>query len=153
MVNVLTIDAVIHDFLNEHLLDAVVVRRCFCKKGVLKKKETLLQEFEFHETFKDIILNRTPPVVASGLFSSLYFISKPQDCKNFIKLVASDFFLGFRKLNTKAVARMCSIKKLFLEISGNSQKNICARKYFLIKLQPLGLLIVLLNSIAHAVLY
>ena len=45
---------------------------------------------------------------------------------------------------------MCSIKKLFLE---NTQENICARVSFLIKLQPLGLLIVLLNSIAHAVLY
>ena len=60
MVNVLTIDAVIHDFLNEHLLDAVVVRRCFCKKGVLKKKETLLQEFEFHETFKTSFLIEHP---------------------------------------------------------------------------------------------
>ena len=44
---------------------------------------------------------------------------------------------------------MCSVKKLFLEILENSQKNICARDYILIKLQPLGLLIVLLNSIAQ----
>ena len=35
-------------------------------------------------------------------------------------------------------------KKLFLEISQNSQENICARVSFLIKFQPLGLLI---NSI------
>ena len=48
---------------------------------------------------------------------------------------------------------MCSIKKLLLEISENSQKNICARISFLIKLQTSGLLIVLSNSIAHAVLY
>ena len=57
----------------------------FCKKGVLKisqnlqqktcacilqlyLKETLLQVFEFCETFKDTFFNRTPPVVASGLF-------------------------------------------------------------------------------------
>ena len=44
-------------------------------------------------------------------------------------------------------------KKLFLETSENSQKNICARVSFLIKMQHLGLLIVLLKSIAHAVLY
>ena len=48
---------------------------------------------------------------------------------------------------------MCSIKKLFLKILENSQKNICATVSFLIKLQPLDLLRVLLNSIAHAVLY
>ena len=29
----------------------------------------------------------------------------------------------------------CSLKKVFLEISQNSQENICARDYFLIKLQ------------------
>ena len=33
-------------------------------------------------------------------------------------------------------------KKLFLEISQSSQENLCARVSFLIKLQPLGLLIV-----------
>ena len=48
---------------------------------------------------------------------------------------------------------MCSIKKLFLEIPENSQKNISGRVSFLIKLQPLGQLIVLLNSIAHTVLH
>ena len=44
----------------------------------------------------------------------------------------SDFFLGFTKLNPKAVAWMCSIKKLFLEISKNLQKNICARVLYYI---------------------
>ena len=36
---------------------------------------------------------------------------------------------------------------MFLEISQNSQEGMCARVSFLIKFQPLGLLIVLLNSI------
>ena len=42
----------------------------------------------------------------------------------------------------KAVAQRCSVKKVFLEISQNSQENTCARVSFLIKLQPilLGLL-------------
>ena len=39
---------------------------------------------------------------------------------------------------TEAVAQMCSIRKGVLEISENSQKNICARVSFLIKLQAEG---------------
>ena len=31
------------------------------------EKKTLLQVFEFCETFKETFFNRTPPVVASGL--------------------------------------------------------------------------------------
>ena len=37
---------------------------------------------------------------------------------------------------TEAVAQRCSVKKVFLEISQNSQENTCARVSFLIKLQP-----------------
>ena len=36
---------------------------------------------------------------------------------------------------TEAVARRCSVKKVFLEISQNLQENACARVSFLIKLQ------------------
>ena len=32
---------------------------------------------------------------------------------------------------------MCSVKKVFLEILQNSQESICARDFFLIKLQAL----------------
>ena len=35
----------------------------------------------------------------------------------------------------EAVAQRCSVKKVLLEISQNSQENICARVSFLIKLQ------------------
>ena len=35
----------------------------------------------------------------------------------------------------EAVVQMCSIKKVFLEISQNSQENACARVSFLVKLQ------------------
>ena len=42
-------------------------------------------------------------------------------------------------LTTEAVGRSCSIKKVFLEISQNSQENTCARDSFLIKLPALGL--------------
>ena len=40
-------------------------------------------------------------------------------------------FLGV----TEAVDQACSVKKVFLEISQNSQENTCARVCFLIKLQ------------------
>ena len=40
---------------------------------------------------------------------------------------------------TEAVARRCSVKKVFLESSQNSQENTCARVSFLIKLQASGL--------------
>ena len=35
----------------------------------------------------------------------------------------------------QAVAQRCSVRKVFLEISQNSQENTCARFSFLIKLQ------------------
>ena len=41
---------------------------------------------------------------------------------------------------TEAVVRRCSVKKVFLKISDNSQENTRARVSFLIKLQASGLL-------------
>ena len=46
-------------------------------------------------------------------------------------------------LKTEAVAQMCSVKKLFLEVLQNSQENNCARVSFLIKLQAWGTFIFL----------
>ena len=42
-------------------------------------------------------------------------------------------------LTSEAVIQRCSVKKVFLEISQNSQENICAGVSFLIKLQASGL--------------
>ena len=39
---------------------------------------------------------------------------------------------------SEAVVRRCSVKKMFLEISHNSQENTCARVSFLVKLQVWG---------------
>ena len=41
---------------------------------------------------------------------------------------------------TGAVVRRCSVKKVFLKISENSQKKTCARVPFSIKLQAMPLL-------------
>ena len=38
----------------------------------------------------------------------------------------------------EAIAQRCSVNKLLLEISQNSQENTCARVSFLIKLQARG---------------
>ena len=42
-------------------------------------------------------------------------------------------------LSPEAVVQTCSVKKMFLETSQNSQENTCARASFLIKLQASGL--------------
>ena len=42
---------------------------------------------------------------------------------------------SFRKILPEAVARRCSVKKVLIEISQNSQRNTCAGVSFLIKLQ------------------
>ena len=40
-----------------------------------------------------------------------------------------------KKIRTEAVVQRCSVKKMFLEISQNSQENTCAGDSFLVKLQ------------------
>ena len=42
-------------------------------------------------------------------------------------------------VNAEAVTQRCSVKKLFSEVSQNSQENTCTRVTFSIKLQGLGL--------------
>ena len=46
---------------------------------------------------------------------------------------------SFTEILVKSTHRRCSIKKVFLKISQNSQGNTCARISFLIKLQESGL--------------
>ena len=50
-------------------------------------------------------------------------------------LDAKTYRITLYKYNFQAVARRCSIKKVFREISQNSQENTCARVSLLIKLQ------------------
>ena len=44
----------------------------------------------------------------------------------------------FSLSSSEAVAQRCFVKKVFLEISQNSQENTCARVSFLIKLQAVA---------------
>ena len=52
-----------------------------------------------------------------------------------LKLIKSASLWACNLTNTKSSHQRCSIKKVFLEISQNSQKNTCARVSVLIKLQ------------------
>ena len=67
-----------------------------------------------------------PTMSDSSLLSSVASLSSSDSL---------DSFSNFDKQNhTEAVAWRCSVKKVFLEISQNSQENVCARVSFLIKL-------------------
>ena len=67
-----------------------------------------------------------PPMSDSSLFSSEASLSSSESL---------DSFSNFDKHNhTEAVAWRCSVKKMFLQNSQNSQENVCARVSFLIKL-------------------
>ena len=46
----------------------------------------------------------------------------------------------YRNIDQKQVVRWCSVEKVFLDISQNSQENTRARVLFWIKLQALGLI-------------
>ena len=58
-----------------------------------------------------------------GLFYNTSEFKKMQKC-----------FLKVQRL--EAVIQRCSVKKMFLEISQNSQKNTCARASFFNKVDP-----------------
>ena len=73
----------------------------------------------------------------------IYHYSYSQ-CSNFYRLLLFDYFYNlfdsfilirfFAQMKFRSTQR-CSVKKVFLQISQNSQENTCARVYFLIKLQ------------------
>ena len=68
---------------------------------------------------------------------------------NDVKIIMMKNEIYKRPVSTEAVARRCSVKKVFLEISQNPQENICARVSFFksgrfekilrVVLQPFGL--------------
>ena len=57
-----------------------------------------------------------------------HYLLKNFFCAVFIEASLSDY------TDSEAVARGCSVKKVFLEISQNSQENACGRVSFLIKI-------------------
>ena len=59
--------------------------------------------------------------------------------KSGMELISPKKHFQYNTKGTEVVFRRCSIKKVSLEISQNSQENTCARVYFLIKWQASGL--------------
>ena len=59
----------------------------------------------------------------------------------------SEFKHGFN--NPEAVVQRCSVKKVFLKISQNSQENVCTRVSFEIKLQDSDLQLYYKKTLWH----
>ena len=74
-----------------------------------------------------------------GISSNTVSGSFNETWNNFMK------YFYFSIQHSEAVVQMCSVKKLFLEISQNSQENTCTRFSFLIKLQ----VSFLINRLCH----
>ena len=74
-------------------------------------------------------------LMLTDLINHFYF-EKMHDVEEFLKtiypfLVVS--ILPYGNFSKQAVAQKCSLKKVFLETSQNSQENTCARVSFLTK--------------------
>ena len=67
-----------------------------------------------------------------GISRNTFWGSFHETWNNFMKY----FYLSIQ--HSEAVVQMCSVKKVFLEISQNSQENTCNRVSFLTKLQAWG---------------
>ena len=122
---------------NESLLEAVL-RSCSLKKFFLNfarftaknlclRPATLFKKRLCYRCLKFEKPLRTPFSIEHFLWLLLVFYFKLIFPSFYIKMARlyefyktssfADFFLGFTKLNPKAVPWMCSIKKLFLEIN------------------------------------
>ena len=83
------------------ILVKLQLQRCSVRKVLLKIRKPQVYSCKFCETFKNNFFHRSPPVAA------------------------------FKRLKAEAVARWLSVKKMFLEVSLNSQENTCAKVSFL----------------------
>ena len=118
-----------NNFFTEHLRttasDCLKIKYLITYKLNLIKTDLLCQMFSFHQTINVcqlLMLCKLQTFVANSMggYSSIERI------RRLIQILA------------QAVARRCSVKKVFLEISQNLQENTCARDSFLIKLQTSG---------------
>ena len=77
-------------------------------------------------------------VKRSVITSQVYYCSLIHSKTNVLWMIYDSFdytFFQMSKYRSSHRSRRCSVKKLFLEISRNSQENNCARVSFLTKLQ------------------
>ena len=71
---------------------------------------------------------------------------------NFTRYLFSVITFFFDEKHTEAVAQRCSVRKVFLEISQNSQENTSARVSFLIKLINILIKSIFLINIKNQIL-
>ena len=107
-----------------------------CKPATLLKKKLWHRCFpvNFMKFLKTFFFHRTPPVAASKSSKMLILILLLEG--KFERIIKNRKNDCFEK--SEVVVRRCSVKKMFLEISQNSQENTCVRDSFLIKLQALA---------------
>ena len=74
----------------------------------------------------------------TNYFTWLSAVCPSRFCMYFCFCQKSRLFMHVKQWRYRSSQWRCSVKKLFLEISQNSQENSCARVSFLIKLQPWG---------------
>ena len=101
-----------------------------------KKYERLLFSNEFLHQFCRI------QFIFLSIFINIFFRDKFKNNKNRNRCAGSDrnqYLIWNERPFNKSSHRRCSVRKMFLEISTNSQENTCIRGSFLIKLQAWGL--------------
>ena len=98
---------------------------------------------EFNPSYPDLVLyDRKPFCSIFTDLSNLLFLFHLKfplvsyDVKN-VLTVSKNAEAAACKCSSEAVAQRCSVKNMFVEISQNSQKNICITISLLIKLQGL----------------
>ena len=100
--------------------------------------------WDFYEITREEYMNKSDNDKKSLIFSFFNHMMSGKILL-FVSLlfgVCSLFLLvheHIKECSSEAVARRCSVKKVFLEMSQNSQENSCSRVSFLIKLQAWGL--------------
>ena len=117
----------------------------FCKKGVLRNftkftGKHLCQSLFFNKVaglrpatlLKKRLWHRCFPVNFVKFLRTPFFIEHLWWLLFFIPIYFFSFTVNWdiKTLTTEAVVRGCSAKKVFLEISQNSQENTCARDSF-----------------------
>ena len=111
--------------------------KCGC--SLYKKKDSIaaaLQEFcyIFQNSYFSFSFDATASDIKS--YSVLFLSSLPLSLNFFFKFQTPPLILPLCETDiSKALARRCSAKKVFFEISQISKENTCARVSFLKKLQ------------------
>ena len=126
-------------------------RRCFMRQAVHKKISQYLKKNKIHKKrlqhrcfplnigkfIKEHLLSAASDFFKAG-FPLVGFFRKKRlfSRREFLKM---ENIKKTPQIKSKAVVQRCSVNKVFLEISPNSQENTCAGVSFKIKLQPSGL--------------